>query len=57
MSYINGMAPRYRPFQRAQYLLALAVGAFSDEVLRMTCYADYAVSKLIAQTWTWAPVL
>ena len=44
MSYINGMAPRYRPFQRAKYL-PLWRGGFSDEVLRKTCYADYAVSS------------
>ncbi len=44
MFYINGMAPRYKPFVRAQYE-PIWRGGFSDEILKMTCYADYNVSR------------
>ena len=44
MSHVEGVAPRYRPYVAAQFL-PLARGGFSDELLRMTCYADYTVSR------------
>ena len=44
MSHVEDVAPRYRPYVAAQFL-PIARGGFSDELLRMTCYADYTVSR------------
>ncbi len=44
MAYIDSVAPRNKPFMRAKYL-PIWRGGFSDEILKMTCYADYAVSR------------
>ena len=46
MSYIDGTVPKYRPYLRAQYM-PIWRGGFSDELLKMTCYADYVVSRYI----------
>ncbi len=43
-SHLDGTAPRYRPYLTAQYE-PIWRGGFSDEILKMTCYADYNVSR------------
>ena len=42
--FMGGIASRYKPFVRAQFL-PIWRGGFSDEILSMTCYADYNVSR------------
>ena len=44
MSYINGMSARNRPFVKAMFL-PLARGGVSEEVLTLTCYADYTTNR------------
>ena len=42
--FMAGIASRNKPFVRAQFL-PIWRGGFSDEILSMTCYADYNVSR------------
>ena len=44
MSYINQTAARNRPFVKAMFL-PIARGGVSEEILTLTCYADYTASR------------
>ena len=44
MSYINQTAARNRPFVKAMFL-PIARGGVSEEILTLTCYADYTTSQ------------
>ena len=45
-AFIDRLVPSRKPYEMAQYL-PIVRGGFSDEFLKMTCYADYTVHRYI----------
>lgn len=50
MSYIYGVAPRNKPYVMAQYL-PIARGGFSDERMKLSCYAGLHRQSVHSRHW------
>ena len=45
LSYLNSGVVTHNKVSTQTSLLSIVRGGFSDEVLKMTCYADYDISR------------